>query len=166
MAFAAGELPVRRIIPMVNYARSGKKMSFVASGSYFAHEHEKRVVTIRKCRLFAFVIAFLAMLPTTFAAEGKLVNEKIHSPALEGNLLGDSADRDLIVYLPPSYDTSPEQRYPTVYLLHGSFFLLKLPFQCVIIILRNGFLLCPRAICQALKCPFFYFLCSVIHSNF
>lgn len=109
---------------MANCARSGKKISFVASGPYFAHEHEKGVVTIRKCRLFAFVIALwltvFAMLPTTFAAEGKLVNEKIHSPALEGNLLGDSADRDLIVYLPPSYDTSPEQRYPAVYLLHGS----------------------------------------------
>lgn len=105
---------------MANYARSGKRISFVASGSYFAHEHEKRVVAVRKCRLFAFVIAFLAMLPTTFAAEGKLVNETIHSPALEGNLLGDSADRDLIVYLPPSYDTSPEQRYPAVYLLHGT----------------------------------------------
>ena len=109
---------------MANFTRSGKRISFVASGSYFGHERERGVMIIRKCRLFAFVIAlwlsFFAMLPSTFAAEGKLVNDKIHSPALEGNLLGDSADRDLIVYLPPSYETSPEQRYPAVYLLHGS----------------------------------------------
>ncbi len=55
-----------------------------------------------------------------FAAEGKLVYDKVHSPAIEGNLLGDSADRSVIVYLPPSYETSPEQRYPVVYLLHGA----------------------------------------------
>ena len=67
-----------------------------------------------------FLIAVLLLVPTTFAAEGKLVNATIHSPALEGNLLGDSANRDLIVYLPPSYATSPKQRYPAVYLLHGS----------------------------------------------
>jgi S-formylglutathione hydrolase len=53
------------------------------------------------------------------AAEGKLVYDKVHSPVLEGNLLGDQADRDVIVYLPPSYETSPDKRYPVVYLLSG-----------------------------------------------
>ena len=66
------------------------------------------------CLLVAFMVQ-----PTAFAAEGKLVDLKVHSPALEGNLLGDSADRNVIVYLPPSYDTSSTQRYPVVYLLHG-----------------------------------------------
>jgi len=53
------------------------------------------------------------------AAQGKLVEDQITSPSLEGNLLGDPATRKMLVYLPPSYDTSPDRQYPTVYLLHG-----------------------------------------------
>ena len=48
-----------------------------------------------------------------------LVQDQITSPSLEGNLLGDPATRDVLVYLPPSYETSPDKRYPTIYLLHG-----------------------------------------------
>ncbi len=44
---------------------------------------------------------------------------KVHGKSLEGNLEGDSADRDVFVYLPPSYATSPDRRYPVVYFLHG-----------------------------------------------
>lgn len=44
---------------------------------------------------------------------------KVHSKALEGNLLGDSPDRDVFVYLPPSYTTNKNRRYPVVYALHG-----------------------------------------------
>lgn len=44
---------------------------------------------------------------------------KIHGKWLEGSLEGDSADRDVIVYLPPSYDKDKKRRYPVVYALHG-----------------------------------------------
>jgi enterochelin esterase-like enzyme len=44
---------------------------------------------------------------------------KVHGKSLEGNLLGDSPDRDVFVYLPPSYQTSRNRRYPVVYVLHG-----------------------------------------------
>jgi S-formylglutathione hydrolase FrmB len=44
---------------------------------------------------------------------------KVHGPSLEGNLEGDSPDRDVIVYLPPSYAKSPGRRYPVLYALHG-----------------------------------------------
>ena len=44
---------------------------------------------------------------------------KIHGEALEGNLEGEAVDRDAIVFLPPSYSTSKERRYPVVYALHG-----------------------------------------------
>ena len=44
---------------------------------------------------------------------------KIHGKALEGSLEGDSADRDVIVYLPPSYDRETKRRFPVVYALHG-----------------------------------------------
>lgn len=44
---------------------------------------------------------------------------KVHSRAIEGNLGGESADRDVVVLLPPSYKASPKRRYPVVYALHG-----------------------------------------------
>ena len=50
---------------------------------------------------------------------GKLLEVKVTSPSLKGNLLGDPAEQTIAVYLPPSYETSPKKRYPVVYLLHG-----------------------------------------------
>ena len=44
---------------------------------------------------------------------------KIHGAALEGNLEGDAVDRDVIVFLPPSYAKEQARRYPVVYALHG-----------------------------------------------
>ena len=44
---------------------------------------------------------------------------KVHSPAIEGNLGGESADRDVFVFLPPSYNKEKHRRYPVVYALHG-----------------------------------------------
>ena len=44
---------------------------------------------------------------------------KIHGTALEGNLEGDAVDRDVIVFLPPSYAKDKKRRYPVVYALHG-----------------------------------------------
>ena len=44
---------------------------------------------------------------------------KVHGKSLEGNLEGDSSDRDVFVYLPPSYAASANRRYPVVYFLHG-----------------------------------------------
>jgi len=49
----------------------------------------------------------------------KLERIKVHGKSLEGNLEGDSADRDVFVYLPPSYQSEPNRRYPVVYTLHG-----------------------------------------------
>ena len=43
----------------------------------------------------------------------------VHGKSLEGNLEGDSPDRDVFVYLPPSYTKNRNQRYPVVYFLHG-----------------------------------------------
>jgi S-formylglutathione hydrolase FrmB len=44
---------------------------------------------------------------------------KVHGKSLEGNLEGDSPDRDVTIYLPPSYASNTSRRYPVVYLLHG-----------------------------------------------
>jgi enterochelin esterase-like enzyme len=44
---------------------------------------------------------------------------KVYSHALEGNLVNDPAERDVTVYLPPSYADEPDRHYPVVYMLHG-----------------------------------------------
>ena len=44
---------------------------------------------------------------------------KVYSHALEGNLVNDPAERDVSVYLPPSYQDEPNRHYPVVYMLHG-----------------------------------------------
>lgn len=44
---------------------------------------------------------------------------KVHGTALEGNLEGEAVDRDVIVFLPPSYEKDKKRRYPVVYALHG-----------------------------------------------
>jgi S-formylglutathione hydrolase FrmB len=50
---------------------------------------------------------------------GTIERITVHGKALEGNLEGDSPDRDVTVYLPPSYASDQNRRFPVVYLLHG-----------------------------------------------
>ena len=50
---------------------------------------------------------------------GSMEKIVVHGKSLEGNLEGDSPDRDVFVYLPPSYAKNRSQRYPVVYFLHG-----------------------------------------------
>jgi S-formylglutathione hydrolase FrmB len=50
---------------------------------------------------------------------GTLHLDRIDSPALAGNALGDPANRPLPVYTPPSYDAQGSSRYPVLYCLHG-----------------------------------------------
>jgi S-formylglutathione hydrolase FrmB len=57
--------------------------------------------------------------PVPGAAKVTVEKIKVHGAALEGNLEGDAVDRDVIVYLPPSYAKNPARRYPVVYALHG-----------------------------------------------
>ncbi|HEV2484925.1 MAG TPA: alpha/beta fold hydrolase [Terracidiphilus sp.] len=86
-----------------------------------------------------FRLAFSALIPLAVAGAGaifaqvqtevppvvpgaKLVtveHVKIHSPAIEGNLEGESADRDVLVFLPPGYNKYKHRRYAVVYALHG-----------------------------------------------
>ena len=60
--------------------------------------------------------------PLVAGAKSAVVERvKVQSAALEGNLEGNSAERDVIVMLPPSYRANPARRYPVVYALHGYF---------------------------------------------
>ena len=82
-------------------------------------------------RRFRVCVSFLALLTFTIApdqtvggqqpapAKGTLDRITVHGRALEGNLEGDSPDRPVVVYLPPSYARETNRRYPVLYFLHG-----------------------------------------------
>lgn len=53
------------------------------------------------------------------ARRGRVTLLAHRSGVLHGNRLGDPADRDLAVYLPPGYDESPRRRYPVLFDLVG-----------------------------------------------
>ena len=53
------------------------------------------------------------------AAHVRIERRIVRSSAIAGNLLGTTADREVFVFLPPSYDREPARRYPVVYALHG-----------------------------------------------
>jgi enterochelin esterase-like enzyme len=57
--------------------------------------------------------------PAPGAKPVKVERIKVHGTALEGNLEGDAVDREVIVFLPPSYATNKSRRYPVIYALHG-----------------------------------------------
>jgi len=52
-------------------------------------------------------------------AHSTVLRVTVHSRALEGNLEGDSPDRDVSVYLPPGYSANRGRHYPVLYMLHG-----------------------------------------------
>jgi S-formylglutathione hydrolase FrmB len=60
-------------------------------------------------------------MPLPWSAElaGRIHEHVITSELLKGNPLGDPHERPLMVYTPPGYDDSPDQRYPTVYVIQG-----------------------------------------------
>ena len=68
-------------------------------------------------RLLAVVVLLLAF-TLSAAAQSEIRYLKIKSAALEGNLLGEPAEQEVAVYLPPGYE-SGTTRYPVLYLLHG-----------------------------------------------
>ncbi|MEZ5365754.1 MAG: alpha/beta fold hydrolase [Bryobacterales bacterium] len=63
----------------------------------------------------------VALLAVSLPAQpkGKVDRVEVRGRSLEGNLSGDSPVRRVSVYLPPSYASSPDRRYPVLYFLHG-----------------------------------------------
>jgi enterochelin esterase-like enzyme len=70
-------------------------------------------------RTASLLLALGLAAPAFSQNKGSVDHIKVHGKSLEGNLEGDSPDRDVFVYLPPSYAANQNQRYPVVYLLHG-----------------------------------------------
>ena len=67
------------------------------------------------------VLAILLLGSGTVAAQlsGTVERPNVFGAALEGNLLGESDSPEVTIYLPPSYETDSDRRYPVVYFLHG-----------------------------------------------
>ncbi|HEY5809068.1 MAG TPA: alpha/beta hydrolase-fold protein, partial [Povalibacter sp.] len=65
------------------------------------------------------LLAITTRAATPAAEAGEYQRVTVHGVSLEGNLEGDSPDRQVSIYLPPGYAKNPQRRYPVVYLLHG-----------------------------------------------
>ncbi|MBL7698107.1 MAG: hypothetical protein JNK79_08110 [Chitinophagaceae bacterium] len=76
-----------------------------------------------KFLLFVAVISVLSVAAqaqrTHATLKGSVERIRVHGKSLEGNLAGDSPDRDVSVYLPPGYRKNTGKRYPVIYFLHG-----------------------------------------------
>lgn len=77
-------------------------------------------------KLYAIIVLLCLSCTSAFvysqgarANKGTVLHLKLHGKSLEGNLDGDSTDRNITVYLPASYKTSLKRHYPVVYFLHG-----------------------------------------------
>lgn len=71
-------------------------------------------------RTVLLVIALVTSVTAAFPQQrGTVQRIQVHGKSLEGNLEGDSPDRDVSVYLPPSYESARNRRYPVIYMLHG-----------------------------------------------
>ncbi len=68
---------------------------------------------------FIIVLLLNACSYQKFQASDSLQLVQVYSPSLKDNLLNDSASRDVLIYLPPSYHQQSDKHYPVVYLLHG-----------------------------------------------
>ena len=70
-------------------------------------------------RLYIPFALVLVSLTAAAADNGAIERVEVRGRSLEDNLSGDSPVRDVAVYLPPSYASEPDRRYPVVYMLHG-----------------------------------------------
>ncbi len=95
--------------------------------AYLTCLHTQQIAGMKKNLRHCIFLAAAFFLFTAQTASGQsaatgrgtVERMKVHGKGLEGNLAGDSPDREVSVYLPPSYKANPKRRYPVVYLLHG-----------------------------------------------
>lgn len=85
--------------------------------------NDPTTTTLHSTRLsscFGLLLLLLLWGPSVaLAQDGTLVRKSLYSESLKGSLTDESPDRNVIVYLPPSYASSPAKSYPVIYLLHG-----------------------------------------------
>ncbi len=80
-----------------------------------------KIVTLALCLILPALAQVNTEVPPAVPGAKPVAVEriKVHGASLEGNLEGNSADRDVFVFLPPGYAVNKTRRYPVVYALHG-----------------------------------------------
>jgi S-formylglutathione hydrolase FrmB len=95
---------------------------------FFKAEFNMRINALSTLMSLAGVVLcsrLSAQVPTEVPAEVQnakpvaVEHIRVHGIALEGNLESNAVDREVIVFLPPSYAEEKTRRYPVVYALHG-----------------------------------------------
>lgn len=71
--------------------------------------------------LFIFLSGFLLNIPLKGQEKlkGSIEQIKLYGKSLEGNLAGDTPERNVSIYLPPGYHKNVNKFYPVIYFLHG-----------------------------------------------
>jgi S-formylglutathione hydrolase FrmB len=69
--------------------------------------------------ILSFLISVSCLAADKNTSNKYLENISVHGKSLDGNLEGNSSDRNVSVFLPPSYHKNKKMRYPVVYALHG-----------------------------------------------
>ncbi|MFB9052446.1 alpha/beta hydrolase [Formosa undariae] len=72
-----------------------------------------------KLKSFLLTLSFIIFSIAIANAQGFRVRLKVPSEALKNNLINDPSNPSVTVYLPPSYQTSLDKKYPVLYFLHG-----------------------------------------------
>jgi S-formylglutathione hydrolase len=66
------------------------------------------------------VVAIMILaIPGMGLAQSQVVEVTVHSPGIEHNLLGDSPNQNVAIYLPAAYRSEPSRHFSTIYFLHG-----------------------------------------------
>jgi len=90
---------------------------FERCARYALQESNKEMISCGSSVARGLIVLFVAAHAAP-AQHGRVVTDTVSARSLT-NLLGAPPKTRVSVYLPPSYDASPQRRYPVVYLLHG-----------------------------------------------
>jgi S-formylglutathione hydrolase len=80
---------------------------------------ERPSVTMYPRCFLPVILAALMSAQTAPCQQTRLIREKVHGQSLQNNVIGEPVDRNVSIYLPPSYWSATQRHFPTVYLLHG-----------------------------------------------
>jgi enterochelin esterase-like enzyme len=79
----------------------------------------KKTICVAMVLVLSFILSERVGAQGRGARAGSVEHVMVHGKSLEGNLEGDSPDRNVTIYLPPGYGTDPARRFPVIYFLHG-----------------------------------------------
>jgi hypothetical protein len=64
----------------------------------------------RSLALALLLLVLVLCIPAPATAQGRILVDTLRSKAIAGNAIGDTPNREVFVYTPPSYDRTPNRR--------------------------------------------------------